>query len=443
MFAGAAREAVFSRARVIRRVNAEFVPVALKAALVNNPPNDPEGRLYQEISRSKPAPQGICVVNSAGKVLDWALMFDDDESVLAFLDHALKRFRDHPDAKRPVAAERYMKFPSMKLPDVADDGEVLPVPDRHSETGCPAQARFRPGTIIAHLFGRALGPDGRPVPDTVRQEQYVEDRFDLSIEAQALLAKQFADSGAARFRLPDELARQWVSHAYLGQIDVNPLGSPTCGGGDLKQCEFWAQADNPEGTAPLRLRIEGKTEVAGSQEGSRPDGRSDGRLWEHAVRLTWEGFIEMQGRGREAGGRSPGVTRLLLAAHGSERLKWGNASFPGGSDVAHLPGGHPIDLACEVRYGVIGEPVSANEVGAAGPPSLALAGDAGLQARLQRKMQQVQAGVQKWQQEGRDPSRVGEIMQGFEPLMREGRLQEAEAVLDRALKLLGSGRRQE
>ena len=118
MFAGAAREAVFSRARVIRRVNAEFVPVALKAALVNNPPNDPEGRLYQEISRSKPAPQGICVVNSAGKVLDWALMFDDDESVLAFLDHALKRFRDHPDAKRPVAAERYMKFPSMKLPDV-------------------------------------------------------------------------------------------------------------------------------------------------------------------------------------------------------------------------------------------------------------------------------------------------------------------------------------
>ena len=59
MFAGAAREAVFSRAQFIRRVNAEFVPVALKAALVNNPPADEEGRLYREIARSKIAPQGI------------------------------------------------------------------------------------------------------------------------------------------------------------------------------------------------------------------------------------------------------------------------------------------------------------------------------------------------------------------------------------------------
>lgn len=26
-------------------------------------------------------------------------------------------------------------------------------------------------------------------------------------------------------------------------------------------------------------------------------------------------------------------------------------------DVARLPAGHPIDLATEVRYGIIGEPV--------------------------------------------------------------------------------------
>ena len=44
MFAGAAREAVFSNAAVIRRINADFVPVALKAGLVNNPPDDEEGR---------------------------------------------------------------------------------------------------------------------------------------------------------------------------------------------------------------------------------------------------------------------------------------------------------------------------------------------------------------------------------------------------------------
>ena len=69
MFAGAAREAVFSNPDVIRRVNADFVPVALKAGLVNNPPNNDEGRLYQEIGRSKLAPQGLCVINSAGKML--------------------------------------------------------------------------------------------------------------------------------------------------------------------------------------------------------------------------------------------------------------------------------------------------------------------------------------------------------------------------------------
>ena len=43
----------------------EFVPVALKAALVNNPPAGPEGDLYREIRRTRLAPQGICVANSA------------------------------------------------------------------------------------------------------------------------------------------------------------------------------------------------------------------------------------------------------------------------------------------------------------------------------------------------------------------------------------------
>jgi len=31
-------------------------------------------------------------------------MFDEDESVLDFLDHASKRFAEYPDAKKPVAA---------------------------------------------------------------------------------------------------------------------------------------------------------------------------------------------------------------------------------------------------------------------------------------------------------------------------------------------------
>ena len=60
----------------------------------------------------------------------------------------------------------------------------------------------------------------------------------------------------------------------------------------------------------------------------------------------------------------------------------------------------------------------------------------GVQRVLERKLKNVQEGVQGWQNEGRDPSKVAEIMQEFEPLMKAARLKDAEALLDRVLKLL-------
>ena len=59
-----------------------------------------------------------------------------------------------------------------------------------------------------------------------------------------------------------------------------------------------------------------------------------------------------------------------------------------------------------------------------------------MQPVLEEKLKNVQASVQGWQNEGRDPSKVAEIMQEFEPLMKAGRPKDAEAVLDRVLKLL-------
>ena len=166
-------------------MNAEFVPVALKAGLVDHPPDDAEGRLYREIRRSRIEPQGICVVNSAGKVLDWTFWFDDDKSVLAFLDHSLRRYAQFPDARKPVPAERYRKFPSDKLADVEDSGKVLPLVDRHPQGECcPAKPRLQQGTIVARVLGRALDQDGKPLADTLRQEHYVEDRFHLSVAMQ-------------------------------------------------------------------------------------------------------------------------------------------------------------------------------------------------------------------------------------------------------------------
>src|SRR5439155_19372084 len=103
-----AREAVFSRPEVIRRVNADFVPLALRAPLVNGANtlrDEDEKWLYQRINRAKLAPQGIGVLNSAGQVLVWTQMFDDDRSVLAFLDHARKRFGEKADPKQLVVTQ--------------------------------------------------------------------------------------------------------------------------------------------------------------------------------------------------------------------------------------------------------------------------------------------------------------------------------------------------
>ena len=343
--------------------------MALKAGLVNNPPRDAEGRFYAEIGRSKPAPQGICVVNSAGKVLNWALMFDDDQSVLAFLDHALKRFAMYPGAKLTVAAERFMKFPSAKLEDVADSGKILPVIEGHAPgTNCPAEPPRRSGTVMARVFGRALDSAGRPVADTLCQEHYVEDRFDVPVEMQEGLVTSIADSGMKRVRLADDFARLLVSHAYLGQLDVNPVDSPA-GKGALRECEFWAQSAGTGDDDHALIRIDGRSNAAGpSREGERVGKQVDGRLWKHEVKLVWEGVIETRERR---------ISRLLLTASGSETLMW-KGTFRGldESNVARLPAGHPIDLACAVRYGIIGEPLPADKTVSVEPAQLAATSDA-------------------------------------------------------------------
>jgi hypothetical protein len=355
VFAGAAREAVFSNPDVIRRVNADFVPVALKAGLVNNPPGDEEGRLYREIVRSKLAPQGICVINSAGKVLDWVVAFDDDKSVVDFLDHCLKRFAKFPDATKPFPAERYMKFPSEKAGDIDDNGKAPVIVERHPEgKHCPARTRVQQGTLLARLFGRALDKEGKPVADTLRQEHYVEDRFHVPVFMQEALAKSFKDAGGRRFRLADDLGRLLVSHAFLGQLDVNPVDAPG-GKGDLKLSEFWARKIEGADGDFVRIRIEGKSEaVGGPSDGPRGDQRVDGRVWKHEVKLTWEGIIEM---------KKDRMYRLLLVARGAEKLEWGNKSWylKGQGDVTRLMAGHAIDLSCGVRYGIIGEPVPDEE----------------------------------------------------------------------------------
>ena len=55
---------------------------------------------------------------------------------------------------------------------------------------------------------------------------------------------------------------------------------------------------------------------------------------------------------------------------------------------------------------------------------------------LQEKMQRLRALVERLQQQEVDLQPVGDVMQGFQPRVEEKKFSEAEALVDRALKLL-------
>jgi Spy/CpxP family protein refolding chaperone len=55
---------------------------------------------------------------------------------------------------------------------------------------------------------------------------------------------------------------------------------------------------------------------------------------------------------------------------------------------------------------------------------------------LREKMERVKAAATKWQSEGRDVAPVAQMMQQLDPLLRAGKMQEAGALLDEALKTL-------
>jgi hypothetical protein len=365
VYAGAAREAVFSVPAVIRRIQADFVPLALRAPSVNQPgsvPDKEERWLYQRINRARLAPQGICILNSGGQVLTWVQMFDDDRSVLDFLDHGQARFQEKADGQRPVVTERYMIFPSMKQEDIQDEVKLPATIAEGHPPGkrCPAEdgkGKVQPGSVEALLVGRALDDQGKPVADVVRQEHYVEDRFHITPELQRTLASVLASAGTERVRLPDEFGKLCALHSHLGHIDVRPclcmIKGQAENKGEWKHCDLWAQKVGTH-EETTRWRIEGESEVVSAV--------AINGTGVHDVKLTWEGFVEMKG---------PRMQQLVLAARGKEKLQFANADHSRKrekrAEVALLPAGRPIDLACGVRYGILGAPVAGEQAEPAAP----------------------------------------------------------------------------
>ncbi len=128
---------------------------------------------------------------------------------------------------------------------------------------------------------------------------------------------------------------------------MNPLGD--LNGSKCKQmdCAFWGQKIEADDNGPVWARIDGESEVA-AVAGQRQD--EHGARWQHRVKLTWEGLIEINGNR---------MTRLLLVARGMEKLTRGNKNEESGRQ----PGRQAIfiDLDSGVRFGIIGQPVAVEE----------------------------------------------------------------------------------
>ena len=273
-------------------------------------------------------------------------MFDDDASVLDFLSHCRKRFLAFPDGSRHVTAERFMRFPDHKTNDLLNNRAIPVTADDFANHDCPARPRSATDSLLVEVVGRTVDEQGQPFGATTSQEHYVEDRFELSRAAQVLLAKAATNAGMDEFRLPDPVARLLVGNAYLGMLDVNPLGGRQIGGKtDQQDFEIMAKRAETSENSSTRLILRGKSNVSGSD--TRRGNRADGRTWRHTVKLVWKGVIDL------AGDR---ITEFAVVANGREHLQWNSRTgLPGGvAEVAHLPAGRPIDLDCRVRYGLIG-----------------------------------------------------------------------------------------
>jgi hypothetical protein len=289
------------------------------------------------------------VVNSAGQVLDWVISFQSHESILRFLDHSKVRYEKHPKGAEKVATQRFMNFPARQLPDIADQGIRVELPEkvRDEDVASSVVAR-QAGAMLGRVYGRAMGPDGNPIADTSKQENYVEDRFDVSREVQDGFVKVAEAEGDRSFALPAEMARALVANAFLGQLDVNPLGGRKVAG-VIKSENIRFEARLVESGKVKRYALVGRSQVAGAN--SR-DGKpsQDGRSWSHEVSLAWEGYLEVRAEGSR-------IIRIELLAEGFEKLRWGNGR---GADnqrdlVSQLPSGRLIDLSVPVRYGVVVE----------------------------------------------------------------------------------------
>ena len=332
---------------MIERVRKDFIPVAVKAARVEQPPAGEEGRIYGELKRTRPAPQGVAVLNASGNVLAWSLMFEGEDSVLGFLDHVVDRYRESPDASSAPVAERFHRFPGHRLPDLpAAETFSSRFPEAHPEgEACSGGVISIQGVLAGRVVGRALDEAGDPIEQNVRsQDTYIEDRLELSRAAQEafLGAVNGAEPGTS-FPIPAVFSREIVASAYLGMLDVSPLGGRQTGGEVVEESlRLRARIDPGESEGGVvAIELWGDSLAAGKAMAADPN--RGVRDWENRVRLSWVGRARIE---RDS------LVGLVLLGEGEARLRWNHGADSSHEEVVHLPSGKRIDFSGAVRFGV-------------------------------------------------------------------------------------------
>lgn len=269
-------------------------------------------------------------MNSAGKVLDWVLSFEDDAAIGDYFDNVAKRYAKLSLAGENVATRRFRNFPNAQLADIADSGVRFDFP--LNDDNEPAAAPDYPaGSLVGKVIGRPVNKDGQPVARTLRQEDYMEATLQVSQAAAAELI-QACSEAEEEVSVPDAFIRQLVGPSYLGQLDVSPLIDR---GATSSRSHWWQfSARRSKSSSRDLIFITGRSHIAG-----------DAKVWEHSVTLQWQGYVEV------IDGQAVSVEML---AKGHERLNWGKGAvtLTTEPDARHLMAGHPIDLDSDVVYGL-------------------------------------------------------------------------------------------
>ena len=134
-----------------------------------------------------------------------------------------------PDGSEEPLISAYTRF---AVPGNVTGLPCLSVPCGFSSEGLP---------IGFQAIGRPLDEKGEPIARTIRQEDYMEARLEIPVAPQEQLAAAVNRAQGKRFHLPDAFARSVITHAFLGQLDVNPLGDVPGSRNNNRRWEFTGQ----------------------------------------------------------------------------------------------------------------------------------------------------------------------------------------------------------